>query len=244
MTKWAARHVNEFMGRDTTRSLAMRERRLFARLPGKRIILPRIIVFRHTLLGCLAVIVLVFAVAVVGCSSTTGVLGGGNAERTTNPSGEPLVRLQHDRPEDIDLSTAHDAPPDKVVPLEVEFATRNKEQLDQLMLEINDPHSPRYQHWLTPEEMHSQFGETQDDFNQVLQWLQQQGFTITDKSYGTNADYIRFKGTLAQIEKAFDVRIALPEFDHYAVRNDPAIPAKFNGVISRIVGLEEVGPLY
>jgi subtilase family serine protease len=198
-------------------------------------------VIRFTFFGCLAAIVL--ALAVAGCS-TTGGLGGSNAERTTSPSGEPLVRLQHDRPQDIDLSTAHDAPPDKVVPLEVEFATHNKEQLDQLIQEINDPHSSHYQHFLTPEEMHAQFGESQDQFNQVLQWLQQQGFTITDKSYGTSADYIRFKGSLAQIEKAFDVRIALPEFDHYAVRNDPAIPAKFNGVISRIVGLEEVGPLY
>ena len=185
-------------------------------------------------------IMLAFALAASGCSTTSG----GTAERTVSASGQPLVRLQHDRPEGIDLSLDHDAPLDKVIPLEVDFAMRNKPQFDQLMSAIADPHSPQYHHWLTPEQMHVQFGETQEQFNSVLQWLQEQGVTITDKSYGTNADYIRFKGTIDQIEKAFDVHLVLPEYDHYAAKNDPAVPAKFDGVISRIAGLEEVGPLY
>jgi subtilase family serine protease len=187
--------------------------------------------------------VLVLALGANGCS-VGGATFGGKAERTTSASGEPLVRLQHDRPEGIDLSQAHEVPPDKVIPLEIEFAMHNKEQFDQLMSEIADPHSPQYHHWLTPEQMHSRFGETQSQFDEVLKWLQEQGFTITDKSYGTNADYIRFKGTVAQVEKAFDVQLVLPEYDHYAAKNDPAVPARFSGVISRIVGLEETGPLY
>jgi hypothetical protein len=188
-------------------------------------------------------VMLAFALAASGCSTTSGILGG-KAERTMSVSGEPLVRLQHDRPEGIDLTKDHHAPPDKVIPLEVEFAMRNKQQFDELMREIADPHSPQYHHWLTPEEMHARFGETQNQFDEVLQWLQEQGFTITDKSYGTNADYIRFRGTIGQVEKAFDVQLVLPEYDHYAAKNDPAVPAKFDDVISRIVGLEEVGPLY
>ncbi len=181
----------------------------------------------------------------IGASGCTGMgVSGGRGEERTTPSGEPLVRLQHDRPEGIDLSKEHDAPLDKVIPLEVEFATRNKQEFDELMNQIADPHSTRYHHWLTPEEMHARFGESQSQFNEVLAWLQEQGFTITDKSYGTNADYIRFKGTIGQIEKAFDVQLVLPEYDHYAAKNDPAVPARFAGVISRIVGLEEVGPLY
>jgi hypothetical protein len=193
---------------------------------------------------CTAVIFpFALALGAAGCS-TTGAISGGRAQRTTSASGEPLVRLEHDRPEGLDLTQAHDAPEDKVIPLEIEFAMRNKEQFDQLMKEIAEPHSSQYHRWLTPEEMHARFGETQAQFDEVLRWLQGQGFTITDKSYGTNADYIRFKGTIGQIEKAFDVELVLPEYDHYAAKNDPAIPAKFKGVISRIVGLEEVGPLY
>jgi hypothetical protein len=189
-------------------------------------------------------VVVAFALVASGCSTTSGILGGGEAARTTSTRGEPLVRLQHDRPEGIDLSKDHDVPADNVIPLEVEFAMRNKQQFDELMGEIADPHSSQYHRWLTPEEMHARFGETQSQFDEVLRWLQEQGFTITDKSYGTNADYIRFKGTIGQIEQAFDVQLVMPEFEHYAAKNDPAVPAKFDGVISRIVGLEEVGPLY
>jgi subtilase family serine protease len=185
---------------------------------------------------------LVSAIGASGCFSMGG--GSGNGGRMTSASGEPLVRLQHDRPQGMDLSKEHNAPEDKVIPLEVEFAMRDKQQFDELMRQIGDPHSSQYRHWLTPEEMHARFGETQSQFDEVLRWLQEQGFTITDKSYGTNADYIRFKGTIGQIEKAFDVQLVLPEYDHYAAKNDPAVPAKFDGVISRIVGLEEVGPLY
>jgi subtilase family serine protease len=185
---------------------------------------------------------IILALAACACSATGGVIG--STERTTSPAGEPLVRLQHDRPQGIDLSMKHEAPADKVIPLEVEFAMRNKQQFDELMRAIADPHSTQYHRWLTPEEMHARFGETQSQFDEVLQWLQEQGFTITDKSYGANADYIRFKGTIRQIEKAFDVRLVMPEYEHYAAKNDPAVPAKFDGVISRIVGLEEVGPLY
>jgi hypothetical protein len=191
----------------------------------------------------LAAILLTLAIGASGCSGQGSMLGE-SAPRTTSATGEPLVRLQHDRPEGIDLSKQHDAPADKVIPLEVEFAMRNKQQFDELMREIADPHSPQYHRWLTPEDMHTRFGETQSQFDEVLRWLQDQGFTITDKSYGTNADYIRFKGSIGQIEKAFDVELVSPEFDRYAAKNDPAVPAKFDGVISRIVGLEEVGPLY
>jgi kumamolisin len=194
---------------------------------------------RLTSLRWLAGLMLALALVAGGCSAT-----GGPAAATTNAQGEPLVRLPHDHPEGIDLSLDHAAPEDKVIPLEVEFAMRDQQQFEQLMNQINNPHSPQYRHWLTPEEMHSRFGETQGQFNEVLQWLQQQDFTITDKSYGTNADYIRFKGTIGQVEKAFNVQLVLPEFEHYAAKSDPAVPAKFDGVISRIAGLEEVGPLY
>jgi Pro-kumamolisin, activation domain len=194
---------------------------------------------RYNQSGCLGlVIAAAFALSMGSCSGQ-----GVTAQRTTSSGGQPIVRLQNDRPRDVDLSKAHDAPADKVIPLEIDFAMRNKQQFDQLMQAISDPHSPEYHHWLTPQEMHARFGETQSQFDAVLRWLEEQGFTVTDKSYGTNADYIRFKGTVGQVEKAFDVELVTPEYDQYAAKNDPAIPAQFDGVISRVVGLEVVGPL-
>jgi subtilase family serine protease len=139
------------------------------------------------------------------------------------------------------MDKAKEAPSDHVMTMELEFAQRNQAELDKLEAEINDPHSSRYQQWITPEEMHARFGVTQAQFNSVGQWLQSQGFTITDKSYGGNEDYIRFTGTVAQVDRAFQVHIMEPEFELYVPKEAPVIPAQFNGVIGHISGLDNVG---
>ena len=185
---------------------------------------------------------LAIALIGAGCAAVTPC----SPPRTGNVSGtgEAVVRLPHDRPTGIDLCNYHPTPEDKTIQLELEFAMRNQTQFNELMRQIQDPKSPRHREWLTPAEIHQRFGESKRQFDDVKQWLQSRGFTITDESYGGSSDFIRFKGTIGQIERAFDIRIVSPEYDHYASRDDPAIPARFAGVISSIDGLEVAGPLY
>lgn len=154
----------------------------------------------------------------------------------------PVTRVQS-RPTALDplMAKAKEAPHDHVMNLELEFALRNKTQFDQLMAEIRDPKSKRYQQWVTPEEMHARFGESRAEFDAVAQWLRSQGLTITDQSYGTNDDFIRVTGTVAQVDKAFQVHIMEPQFELYVPKEDPVIPAQFNGVIARVNGLDNVG---
>lgn len=189
--------------------------------------------FREVSFAKFSLIALLGASGVVGC-----------AETSTQPANGavPVTHLQA-RPRALDslMAKAHEAPRDHVMHMELEFALRNQAQLDQLMAEIEDPRSKRYQQWLTPEEVHAQFGESQADFNSVLQWLQAQGFTVLEQNYGTNEDYIRFTGTVGQVDKAFQVHIMEPSFELYVPREDPVIPAQFNGLIARVNGLDNVG---
>jgi subtilase family serine protease len=168
-----------------------------------------------------------------GCAQSSG---------TQQPGTPPGVRLQN-RPTVLDPLMAHakEAPPDQVMKMELEFAVRNQAQLDQLMAEIESPRSKRYHQWVTPEEMHSRFGESRAEFDAVKQWLQSEGLTITDTSYGTNEDFIRFSGTVAQVDQAFQVHIMEPQFELYVPKEDPVIPSRFQGVIARINGLDNVG---
>jgi hypothetical protein len=170
-----------------------------------------------------------------GCSASN--IGGGEAQQ------QPVTRLAGQHPKNVDLSYDHPAPDDRVIEMELHFAMRNKKQFDQLMKEIANPQSPEYEHWLTPAEMHEKFGETRSQFDAVEQWLQSQGFSIIDQSYGSNSDYIRFKGTIGQAQKAFKIHIVAPEYDLYANKEDPAIPEQFAGVISYISGLDDIGGL-
>src|SRR5260370_37502021 len=74
----------------------------------------------------------------------------GCSDLTTQPAANatPVTRLQA-RPRALDslMGKAHEAPSDHVMQMELEFALRKQAQLDQLMAEIRDPRSKRYQQW-------------------------------------------------------------------------------------------------
>jgi subtilase family serine protease len=182
----------------------------------------------------LAMILLTSSIGTLGCAS--------DSDTTTAANATPVTRLQS-RPTTMDplMDKAKPAPSDHVMQLEVEFALRNKAEFDQLMADIQNPHSKRYQQWLTAEEMHRRFGESRAEFDAVRQWITAQELTITDQSFGSNDDFIRFKGTVARVNKAFRVHIMEPQFELYVPKEDPVIPAQFAGVISRVNGLDNVG---
>lgn len=171
--------------------------------------------------------------ALVVCTCAYGCAGAGD----TGAGEDQVTRLQGLHSTRTDLDLYKPAPSGKTIAMELNFAMQHKDQFDELMRQTQDPKSRQYQHWLTPEEMHARFGETQGQFNQVEQWLASEGFTITEKSYGTNEDFIRFKGTIGQTEKAFKMEIVTPEYGHFTNKQDPAIPPQLAGVISTITGL-------
>jgi subtilase family serine protease len=167
----------------------------------------------------------------------------GCAETSDQPANAvPVTPIQHHSTALNSLmKKAKEAPSDKVLTMELEFANHDQAELDRLMAEVEDPHSKHYHQWLDPAEVHARFGESQDQFNAVLQWIQAQGFSVADQTYGSNEDYIRFTGTVAQVDKAFQVHIMEPEFELYVPREDPVMPAQFSGVVERVNGLDNVG---
>ncbi len=183
--------------------------------------------FGHDCKWLAAIVLAVLLISqAAGCAGTADSGGNDNATRlaVNHPTGVDVV---HDVP----------VPRDKVLDLEVDFAMRNQAEFDQFMHEIDDKKSPEYHHWLTPQETHARFGETAGQFHAVEQWLKSEGFTITEESYDTNADYIKFSGTAEQIERVFKLRLVEPMYDRYTNSKDPAIPPQFVGVISTVGGL-------
>lgn len=174
--------------------------------------------------AALAVLLILHAAGCTGTAASSG-------------SGEQVTRLSVNHPTNVDLKHDAPVPRDKVLDLQVDFALRNKAEFDELTRAIDDKKSPQYQHWLTPQEMHARFGETEDQFHAVEQWLKSAGFTITDESYGASEDYIKFKGTAEQVERTFKIRLVEPLYDRFINSDDPAIPPQFVGVISRVSGL-------
>ncbi len=61
--------------------------------------------------------------------------------------------------------------------LTVPSASQQK-AINQLLAQQQDPHSPQYHHWLTPDQYADRFGLSPNDVQKLTTWLQSQGFTV------------------------------------------------------------------
>ena len=112
--------------------------------------------------------------------------------------------------------------------------------LDRLLAQQQDPSSPNFHRWLTPEQYADRFGVSQADIDKMVAWLGQRRLTVKSIARGRNA--IAFGGAAGQIGSAFGVEIHRYQVGgepHYANATDPAIPVAFQGVVRAIHGLHD-----
>ena len=55
---------------------------------------------------------------------------------------------------------------------------RNEDELDALLVQLQDPSSPNYHHYLSTQEFTQRFAPTQADYDAVVGWAQANGFTV------------------------------------------------------------------
>jgi len=113
-------------------------------------------------------------------------------------------------------------------------------ELDQLLADQQNPASPNYHHWITPEEYGQRFGATEADLNTISSWLQSQGLKVETVARGRT--WIAFSGPAAQVETAFQVEVHHYLVNgelHFANAAEPSIPAALSGVIHGIRGLND-----
>ena len=112
--------------------------------------------------------------------------------------------------------------------------------LNQLVEAQNNPESPYYHQWLTPEQYGERFGVSDSDAAQVVVWLQEQGMQVEELTAGRRS--IIFTGTAAQVQAAFHTPIHIYKIGdeiHHANVNDPEIPAALVQVVGGVVSLHD-----
>jgi subtilase family serine protease len=84
---------------------------------------------------------------------------------------------------------------------------RNQAELDNFLKDVYDPSSPTYHQFLSVEEFTARFGPTQNDYDAVAHFAEENGFTVV----GTSANRLNLDvmGSVANIEKAFHVSMGL-----------------------------------
>src|SRR4051812_44428341 len=67
---------------------------------------------------------------------------------------------------------------------DVTVLLRPDASLENFLREQQDPKSPNYRKWLTPEQFGERFGLTARDIDQVTQWLRSEGLQVGDVARG------------------------------------------------------------
>src|ERR1700694_4343995 len=124
--------------------------------------------------------------------------------------------------------------------LAIESDAEQQAALERLLEAQQQPDSPFYQKWLTPEEFGRQFGISDRDLSQVQNWLEGHGFQVEEVSRGRRS--IVFSGTAGQVRSAFHTDIHAYNVNgerHVANAGNPEIPRALARVVSGVVSLHD-----
>lgn len=120
----------------------------------------------------------------------------------------------------------------------ITMKVRDTERVNRLLAEQQDPNSPNYHRWITPQEFSARFGPDPVQFKAVRDWLIRQEFEIVSSNPDQRS--ITFKGRADQAERVFNTKIMTYSGTSYANLSDPWIPARFAGAIGAIGGLHNM----
>ena len=120
--------------------------------------------------------------------------------------------------------------------------TRSADQetaLETLLARQQNPSSPNYHNWLTPEQFGQQFGPSDQDIQKITAWLQSQGFQVNEVAKGRGT--IDFSGTAGTVQQAFHTSIhryvMANGVERWANSTDPQIPAALATVVAGVNSL-------
>ena len=106
---------------------------------------------------------------------------------------------------------------------------------------LQNPSSPSYHHWLTPQAFAQSYANNVSDVASVAAWLQSQGFTVAPLPAGLG--WIEFSGTAAQVEQAFGAQVHLFSINgntRAVLVSGITVPAALSPVIAGLVSLDGV----
>ena len=135
------------------------------------------------------------------------------------------------------------APLDRPLTSVTVFFSRTDAQaaaLTQLLADQQNPASPLYHQWLTPQQFGAQFGLSSDDLGKLTAWLTSQGLTVT--GVAPSSTFVTVSGSVAQVQRAFNISIHSVSLDgepHIANISDPVLPSGIAAVVSGIGGLND-----
>jgi len=139
-------------------------------------------------------------------------------------------------------------PATQTLRFDIVLPLRDRAGLQNFVQEVQDPTSPSYHQFLTPQEVTARFGPSQEDWDALVAFAKASGFEIIN---GTREERdLRLTGSVANIEKAFHVTLGTyqdltEDRTFFAVDREPTVDLPFQ--LWHITGLDNDSrphPLY
>jgi subtilase family serine protease len=139
-------------------------------------------------------------------------------------------------------------PATQTLRFDIVLPLRDRAGLQNFVQEVQDPTSPSYHQFLTPQEVTARFGPSQEDWDALVAFAKASGFEIIN---GTREERdLRLTGTVANIQKAFHVTLGnyhdlTEDRTFFAVDREPTVDLPFQ--LWHITGLDNDSkphPLY
>ncbi len=115
--------------------------------------------------------------------------------------------------------------------------------LDQFLVSQQNPSSPDFHKWLTPEQFADRFGISTSDNSRVVAWLQSEGLTVNESARGRN--WVAFSGTAAQVSRVLRTEIHRYQANgamHFANAAEPSVPDALADIAGGFMGLNDFHP--
>jgi len=161
-----------------------------------------------------------------------------------NADMTPRTRLTGHMPRWVTPAADAGAVPDST-PVRITLVlSRSAEQeaaFTQLLVDQQNPSSPRYRQWLTPAQVGEQFGPSMDDVNAVTQWLTRQNLNVV--SVAPSRVFVEVTGTTGTVGTALNTSFHNYLLDgqaRLAASSEPAIPTALAVAVSGIDGMAEI----
>jgi len=163
-----------------------------------------------------------------------------SAAASASASAEAMTTIAGNRPDEAaEFASGPEIGAAQSMRMQIVLALHNQGALDKLLSAQQDPSSPQYHQWLTPDEFNARFGPTQSEVSVVSSWLARKGFTVQSAIAARRA--IVFSGPAAAAESAFKVKIHTDASGAlYANLGDPSLPASIAPIIGSIRGLSNI----
>jgi len=129
--------------------------------------------------------------------------------------------------------------PTIVIDVTIWLNLHNRGEMDALARDLYDPGSPHYRHWLTRQQIAARFAPTADEAATVRQFFVSHNLKVV--LTGNDNFFVRARGTVAEVQKAFHVQLNDYQLHGTVVRandRDPYVEGAAAPLVRAVAGLD------